>query len=292
MPGSKRYGFFDLHPGVCLAPFAAAVAFLAYENLATLATARTSVGGPWLVSAVIGALGALAALAVLVARARAGQLLPVLVGPVILIVIGLLISKPELWPIGVHAGLVTTAFQAGTLAFTGVMAISLVGGLGWIYARLVFRAGAENRKAARIPAAILHISRTQDWEAATGQPIDRGAWEVFAGDHRALSRYDFGSDRAREDDITWLMHDRGVTRERATELHDRRATQVASKGGAGVPTFGLERPDGTALLLQWRNGQVTVLRVGADVAADAGLIAPIARVLGAHVYAEDGTKYA
>ena len=41
---SKRYGFFDSHPGVCFAPFAAAVAFLAYENLATLATARTSVG--------------------------------------------------------------------------------------------------------------------------------------------------------------------------------------------------------------------------------------------------------
>ena len=65
---SKRYGFFDLHPGICLAPFAAAVAFLAYENVATLATARTSVGGPWLVSAFVGALFGLAALAVFVAR--------------------------------------------------------------------------------------------------------------------------------------------------------------------------------------------------------------------------------
>ena len=176
----KRYGFFDLHPGVCLAPFAAAVAFLAYENLATLATARTSVGGPWLVSAFIGALCGLAALAVFVARARAGKLLLVIIGPVILIVIGLLISKQELRLTAVHAGLVTTAFQAGTLAFTGVMATGLVAGLCWTYARLLFPAGAENRKTARIPSTSLHISRTEDWEAAAGHPIDQGAWEVFA----------------------------------------------------------------------------------------------------------------
>jgi hypothetical protein len=69
------------------------------------------------------------------------------------------------------------------------------------------------------------------------------------------------------------MRDRGVTRERATELHDRRAAQVAAEKVAQ------------------RQGQVTVLRVGADV-ADAALIAPIAREFGAHAYAEDGTRYA
>ena len=142
---SKRYSFFDLHPGVCLAPFAAAVAFLAYENLATLATARTSAGGSWLVSALAGTLCALAALAVFVARARAGKLILIMIGPVILIVIGLLISKQELRLTAVHAGLVTTAFQTGTLAFTGVMAAGLVAGLCWVYARVLFPAGAENR---------------------------------------------------------------------------------------------------------------------------------------------------
>jgi hypothetical protein len=315
---NKRDGFFELHPGVCLAPFVAGVVYLAYENLATLATARTSVGGPWLVSAFIGALCGLAALAVSVARARAGKLLLVLIGPVILIVIGLLISKQELWPTAGHAGLVTTAFQAGTLAFTGVIATGLAAGLCWLYARLLCPAGAENRKAARIPRTSLHISLAENWEATAEHPIDRGAWEVLAGDHPTLSRYAFGSDQAREDDITWLMQDRGVTRERATELHDRRAAQAAAEkvsqeemaaarpdllasrpeqfrhvsGGAGLPTFGLERPDGTRLLLQWRQGQVTVLRVGADVAANAALVAPIARELDAHVYAEDGTRYA
>ena len=315
---SKRYGFFDLHPGVCLAPFAAVVAFLAYENLATLATARTSVGGPWLVSALIGAFGGLAALAMFVARARAGKLLLVMIGPVILIVIGLLISKQELWLTAVHAGLVTTAFQTGTLAFTGVMAAGLVAGLCWIYARLLAPAGAENRKTARIPSTSLHISRADDWKATTDRPIDRGAWEVFAGDHPALSRYDFDSNRAQEDNITWIMQDRGVTRERATRLHDHRAAQARADkvsqektaaarpdlvaeqpqqfrhvtGGTGPPTFGLERPDGTRLLLQWRRGQVTVMRVSLDVAADAAVIAPLARELDAHVYGEDGTRYA
>jgi hypothetical protein len=84
------------------------------------------------------------------------------------------------------------------------------------------------------------------------------------------------------------MQNRGVARERATELYDRRAAQVQAdkvsqekmaaacpdllakhpqqfqfqhfSGGTGLPTFGLERPDGTRLLLQWRHGQVTVLR--------------------------------
>lgn len=315
---SKRYGFFDLHPGVCLAPFAAAVAFLAYENLAALATARTSVGGPWLSSALIGALGGLAALAVFVARARAGKLLLVMIGPVILVVAGLLISKQELWATAVHVGLVTTAFQTGTLAFTGVIAAGLLTGLCWVYGRLLSPASAEKRKAASMPSTSLHISRTEDWEAAADQPIDQGAWEVAAGDHPTLSRYDFDSEQAREDDIIWMMRDRGVTRERATALHDRRAAQVAAEqvhqekmaaarldpraghleqsrhtaGGAGLPTFGLERPDGTRLLLQWRRGQVTVLRVSADVAADAALIAPIAREFDAHVYAADGTRYA
>jgi hypothetical protein len=186
--------------------------------------------------------------------------------------------------------------------------------------RAARKTGAENRKAARIPSTSLHISRAEDWEAAAERPIDRGAWEVFAGDHPALSRYDFDSDRAREDNITWIMRDRGVTRERATELHDRRAAQVQAEkvsqekmaaarpdllakhpqqfqfqrfsGGTGLPTFGLERPDGTRLLLQWRQGQVTVLRVSLHVAADATLIAPLARELDAHVYAEDGTRYA
>ena len=137
-------------------------------------------------------------------------------------------------------------------------------------------------------------------------------------DHPALFRYDFDSDRAREDNITWIMHDRGVTRERATQLNDRRAALVQTdkvsqektaaarpdllakdpqqfrllSGGPGLPTFGLERPDGTRLLLQWRQGQVTVGRVSLDVAADAALIAPLARELDAHVYAEDGTRYA
>ena len=37
------------------------------------------------------------------------------------------------------------------------------------------KAGAENRKANRIPSTSLHISRTEDWKAAADHPIDRGA---------------------------------------------------------------------------------------------------------------------
>jgi hypothetical protein len=44
--------------------------------------------------------------------------------------------------------------------------------------------------------------------------------------------------------------------------------------------------------VQWRQGQVTALRVSLDVAADATLIAPLARELEAHVYAADGTRHA
>ena len=77
---------------------------------------------------------------------------------------------------------VTTAFQACTLASTRAARL-----LGWrpgASARAphacAFPAGAENRKAARIP---LHsartISRAGDWKAAADHPIDRGAWKAL-----------------------------------------------------------------------------------------------------------------
>jgi hypothetical protein len=312
----KRYGFLDQHPEAILGPFAAAFGFLAYLNLATLATARPTVGGGWLASALLGAACGIAVLAALVLRLRAGQLFLPFVLPFLLVVAGLIINKQEIWAVPNPPGAVTSAFQNGTLAFGSVVCLAMVAVLVRIYAA-TRKTAAENRKAARVPSTSLHISRAEDWKAAAGRPIDRGAWEVFAGDHPALSRYDFDSDRAREDNITWMMQDRGVTRERATELHERRAAQVQAdmgsqekmaaarpdllarhpqqfrhfSGGSGVPTFGLERPDGTRLLLQWRQGQVTVMRVSLDVAADAALIAPLARELDARVYAEDGTRY-
>jgi hypothetical protein len=51
----KRYGFLDQRPEAILGPFAAVFGFLAYLNLATLATARPTVGGGWLASALLGA---------------------------------------------------------------------------------------------------------------------------------------------------------------------------------------------------------------------------------------------
>ena len=205
-------------------------------------------GGPWLVSAFIGTLCGLAALAMFAARARAGKLVLVMIGPVILMVIGLLISQQEFRLTAVHAGLVTTAFQTGTLAFTGVMTTGLVAGLCLVYVRLLSPTGAENRKAARIPSTSLHISRTEDWEAAPDHPIGP-AGQVPAA-------------------VPALL---------------RRPRPADLRPGA---------PDGTRLLLQWRQGQVTVVRVSLDVAADAALIAPLAREFDAHVYAEDGTRYA
>ena len=313
----KRYGFLDQHPEAILGPFAGAFGFLAYLNLATLATARPTVGRGWLASALLGAVCGISVLAALMVRLRAGKLFLPIVLPFLLVVAGLIINKKEIWAVPNPPGAVTTAFQNGTLAFGSVLCLAMVAVLVRIYAA-TRKTGAENRKAARIPSTSLHISRAEDWKAAADHPIDRGGWEVFAGDHPALSRYDFDSDRAREDNITWIMQDRGMTRERATQLNDRRAALVQAdkvsrekmaaarpdllakdpqqfrllSGGPGLPTFGLERPDGTRLLLQWRQGQVTVMRVSLDVAADAALVAPLARELDAHVYAEDGTRYA
>jgi hypothetical protein len=309
---NKGYGFFDLHPGACLAPFAAVTAFLAYENFSTLSTARSSVGGPWLVSAVTGAVCGLLALAACVARARAGKPLLAMIGPVILIVLGLLVNKQELWLTSVHPGQVTTAFQSASLAFGGIVATGVVAGFCWLYARLLSRAGAENRKAARIPCHGLHISRAENWRAASGHPIGRNEWEVFAEARRELEYYDSQSARAQEEDIAQTIASRGVTRERAVELRLRFKEAAAQRdhlavqrpdlaaempalfpgyaGGPGpAPLHALERPDGTRLLLQWRDGQISVLRVSADATADAALVAPIARALDARVYDEDGT---
>src|SRR5580693_1792304 len=237
----KRFGFLDQHPEAVLGPFAAAFGFLAYLNLATLATARPTVGGGWLASALLGAACGIAILAALVLRLRAGKLYLPLVLPFLLVVAGLIINKMEVWAVPNPPGAVTTAFQNGTLAFGSVVCLAMVAVLVRIYA-VTRKTAAENRKAARVPSTSLHISRAEDWQAAAGRPIDRGAWEVFARDHPALSRSDFDSDRAREDNITWMMQDRGVARERATELHDRRAAQVqADKGSQGK--VAAARPD-------------------------------------------------
>ena len=82
----KRYGFLDQHPEAILGPFAAAFGFLAYLNLATLATARPTVGGGWLASALLGAACGIAVLAALVLRLRAGKLFLPLVLPFLLVV--------------------------------------------------------------------------------------------------------------------------------------------------------------------------------------------------------------
>ena len=313
----QRYGFLDQRPEAILGPFAAAFGFLAYLNLATLATARPTVGRGWLASALLGAVCGIAVLAALMVRLRAGKLFLPIVLPFLLVVAGLIMNKEEVWAVPNPPGQVTTAFQNGSLAFGGAVCLAMVAVFVRIYAASR-KTAAENRKAARIPSTSLHISRAEDWKAAADHPIDQGGWEAFADDHPALSRYDFDSDRARADTITWIMQDRGVTRERATQLNEHRAAQVQAdkvsqekmaaarpdllatrpqqfrhfSGGPVLPTFGLERPDGTRLLLQWRQGQVTVMRVSLDVAADAALIAPLARELDAHVYAEDGTQYA
>jgi hypothetical protein len=313
----KRYGFLDQRPEAILGPFAAAFGFLAYLNFATLATARATVGGGWLASALLGGVCGIAVLAALMVRLRAGKFYLPFVLPFLLVVAGLIMNKEEVWAVPNPPGAVTTAFQNGSLAFSGVVCLAMVVVFVRIYAASR-KTGAENREASRMPFTSLHISRSEDWKAAADHPIDQGAWEVFADDHPVLSRYDFDSDQAREDTITWTMHDRGVTRERAIELREQREARVQVdrvyqgkmaaarpdllakhpqgfrhfSGGADLPTFSLSRPDGTRLLLQWRKGQVTVLRVSLDVAGDAALIAPLARDLDAHVYAEDGTRYA
>jgi hypothetical protein len=169
------------------------------------------------------------------------------------------------------------------------------------------------------PCLTLSVIGTRRFSQHTDDThFDQGGWEAFADDHPVLSRYNFDSDQAREDTITWTMHDPGGTRERAIELREQRAALVRAdkvyqekmaparadllakhpqefrhfSGETGLPSFSLGRPDGTRLLLQRRQGRVTVLRVSVDVAADAALIAPLARELDARVYAEDGTPYA
>jgi hypothetical protein len=50
----------------------------------------------------------------------------------------------------------------------------------------------------------------------------------------------------------------------------------------------LARPDGSRLMLQWNDSQVTVMGAGPDLAADAALLWPLARALEARVYKESG----
>lgn len=53
-------------------------------------------------------------------------------------------------------------------------------------------------------------------------------------------------------------------------------------------TFTPARADGSRLMLQWNDSQVTVMGAGPDLAADAALVWPLARALEARVYDESG----
>lgn len=305
-----RYGFLERHPEAFLIPSAVLFAFIAYLNLAKLATSHSAVGASWLASAAIGCACGIAVVAGIVIRLRAGKVDLAWLIPPVLVVAGLLVNKREVWAVPNPPGLVTTAFQNGTLALCGTLSVSVVALLGW------FRvATAEKqkiaRKASRVPVRDLHISRAENWRASAARPIDRGEWELFAEDHPALSHYDIFGEQAREDAIATIIQDTGVTRDQAVaQLRDREPAVQQAKaamesrpdlaakhpevaqahGGSTAPNpiFALTRPDGTRLLLQWRKSQVTALRV-AQVAADAALILPMAQALDAHVYGESGT---
>jgi hypothetical protein len=310
-----RYSFLERHPEAFLVPSAALFAFLAYLNLAKLASSRASVGADWLASAILGCACAIALLAALVIRLRAGRAAMSYLIPPVLVVAGLVVDKREIWAVPNPPGLVTTAFQNGTLALCGTLGIGIVAMLGWFYLATVDNQKMA-RKSARVPVRDLHISRASDWRQSDASPIDRGEWERYAASHPVLSHYDLHGHEGREDAITHLMAETGVSRDRAADvLRDREqsmreerariesrpdllakhpeAARVAHIGSSPAsPVFALERADGTRLLLQWRRSQLTALRVSPDQASDTTLILPIAQAFGAHVYDEPGTLIA
>lgn len=319
---SRRYSLLERHPEAFLVPAAALFAFLAYLNLAKLGDSRSSMGaggaggaGGWLASAVLGCACAIALLAVIVTRLRAGKADPSWLIPPVLVVIGLIVDKREVWAVPDPPGSVTTAFQNGTLALCGTLGVGVVVLLGWFYLATVDNQKMA-RKSSRLPVRDLHISRASDWRHSDASPIDRGEWEQFAADHPALSHYDLFGHQGREDAITHLMAETGVSRDRAAgtlrdqeqSVQEARAVvqsrpdliakhpEAARIAGAGSspasPVFALERADGTRLLLQWRRSQLTALRVSPDQAADTALILPIAQAFGARIYDEPGTLIA
>lgn len=302
--GNARYSYFERHPEAFLVPLALAFLFVAYLNLARVAAARAPVGGgPWLASMLLGCACGIALTAGIVLRQRGtGQ--PWWLIPPLVLGVGMIADKPEVWAVPYPPGVVTSPLQNALLAFCATISIGVVGMLGWFYVATI-PAQRIARHASRMPNRDLHISRAEQWRASADRPIGRGEWELFAQEHPLLQHYDSSSDRAREEGIEVIMADTGVGRERAIELSgesrqaaeelkaaiERSPRQAQSRmGSRPSPLFAMERPGSVRLLLRWDDSQVTVLRGGADVAGDVALVLPIASALGAFVYDRAGTR--
>jgi len=226
-----------------------------------------------------------------------------LLAPAVVVIAGLVVTRPQIAPAVGSAGKITTGFEAAVFALLSVVwFVSSVAFLGLL--PRMWRA----RMAFSRPERTLHITRAPTWTEASTAPIPRVEWRQFAESRDELAAFDpWAEDQRlaslRESAIDGKAARRMAVRERqlraSRDLILTRPDLIARNPdlarvlppGLWTDTFTYERGDGSRMYLTWLNGEIVVAGLGRDRASDIASMEEIAWSLAAHLVDDNGKVF-
>lgn len=265
-------------------------------SILALINSRGTVASGWTIAIGLGVTCCLAlvALATMTYRRRRSLWALYLVGGLWLI--GFILTLPQTLRSVGPPGPVTSAFEAGTIAFcvpldTGVTVLLLWAILGrW-------RLSASGRIVGE-----LHISRAERWSDSAKNPISLAEWEDFAQSRPDITRAEGIDIRTRMAQRISALSERQSPEDRQRLAQARRdlakfdATARKQPDFAqglieatGAPYFTYSSPYGTPIGLSWRDEQITVFGVTDEMAATE--VSRLAAALNASLTNDQGKRY-
>jgi len=284
------------HPVLVLTGGAIVFIWLTTGSILALINSRGTVASGWTIATIIGVTCCLALVALATMTYRRRRSLWPLYLTVGLWLTGFILSMPQTLRSVGTPGPVTSAFEAGVIAFcvpldTGVTVLFLWAILGrW-------RLSASGRIAGE-----LHISRAERWSDSAKNPISLAEWEDFAQSRPDITRVE-------EIDIrTRMAHRISELSERQSPEDQKRLARarkdlakfdaMARKQpdfaqslieATGAPYFTYPSPYGTPIGLSWRDEQITVFGVTDEMAATD--VSRLAAALNASLTNDQGKRY-
>jgi MFS family permease len=228
---------------------------------------------------------------------------PWLLVPGVVLVAGIIVTRPQIAPAVGSAGKITTGFEAALFALLSVVwCVSSIAFLGLL--PRMWRA----RKAFSRTKHGLHITRAPHWSAAPSTPIPLVEWRKFAESRDDLAAFDpLAQDQSLASPGGPARDGKAARRMAATERQLQASQDLiltrpdliarnpdlarALPPGMPIYTFTYARDDGSRMYLTWFNGEIVIAGVGRDRAGDVERMQPIAWSLGAHLEDDKGKVY-
>jgi len=284
------------HPYLVLTGLVIFFSWLTAVSILALINSRNTVASGWTMATSIGVTCslALAALAAVTYRRRQSLWPLYLIGA--LWITGFILTMPQTLRTASTPGPVTSAFEAGTIAFcipldTGITILFL----GTLLGR--WRLSASGRIVGE-----LHISRAERWSDSAKNPISLAEWEDFAQGRPDLTRVEgidirtIMAQRISElseyqspEDQKWLAQAREDLAK--FDAMARKQPDFAQHliEATGAAYFTYTSPYGTPIGMSWRDEQITVIGVTDEMAATD--VSRLAAALNASLTNDQGKRY-